>query len=210
MNSLAAAERSKMTRSLHFLHKRTIYQWRPSPDLGFGEEKKQRPGQSRRRLWSWQRTEQSHFHPSTPPLPARRTSALAALLSTVDGLDTPLEVDTKIANALLGLATKTFVTAQLASWDASISALQGGKADTTLLASYATNAALSACETTLQSALDAILAELAALQLSAAELLTRRPGRSSQLGSLFAEATSFTTCIWRLLSSLRWPTATTR
>ena len=31
-------------------------------------------------------------------------SALAALLSTVDGLDTPLDVDTKIANALLGLA----------------------------------------------------------------------------------------------------------
>ena len=58
-------------------------------------------------------------------------SALASLLSTVDGLDTPLEVDTKIANA-----------------------------------SYATNAALSASKTALQSALDAILAELAALQLS--------------------------------------------
>ena len=39
------------------------------------------------------------------------------------------------------------------------------KADAALLASYATNAALSASETTLQSALDAILAELAALQL---------------------------------------------
>ena len=33
-------------------------------------------------------------------------SALASLLSTVDGLDTPLEVETKIANALLGLATR--------------------------------------------------------------------------------------------------------
>ena len=54
-------------------------------------------------------------------------SALAALLSTVDGLDTPLEVDTKIANGVLGLATKAFR-------DASISALQGAKADTTLLA----------------------------------------------------------------------------
>ena len=32
-------------------------------------------------------------------------SALASLLSTVDGLDTPLEVDTKIPNALLGLTT---------------------------------------------------------------------------------------------------------
>ena len=93
-------------------------------------------------------------------------SALASLLSTVDGLDTPLEVDTKIANALLGLATEAFVAAQLASRDASITALQGAKADATLLASYATNAALSASKTTLQSALDAILAELAALQLS--------------------------------------------
>ena len=92
-------------------------------------------------------------------------SALASLLSTVDGLDTPLEVDTKIANALLGLATEAFVAAQLASRDASITTLQGAKADATLLASYATNAALSASETTLQSALDAI-AELAALQLS--------------------------------------------
>ena len=93
-------------------------------------------------------------------------SALAALLSTVDGLDTPLEVDTKIANALLGLATEAFVAAQLASRDASITALQASKADAALLASYATNAALSASETALQSALDAILAELAALQLS--------------------------------------------
>ena len=47
-------------------------------------------------------------------------SALASLLSTVDGLDTPLEVDTKIANALLGLATEAFVAAQLACRDASI------------------------------------------------------------------------------------------
>ena len=93
-------------------------------------------------------------------------SALASLLSTVDGLDTPLEVDTKIANALLGLATEAFVAAQLASRDASILALQGAKADATLPASYATNAALSASETALQSALDAILADLAALQLS--------------------------------------------
>ena len=93
-------------------------------------------------------------------------SALASLLSTVDGLNTPLQVDTKIANALLGLATEAFVAAQLASRDASITALQASKADAALLASYATNAALSASETALQSALDAILAELAALQLS--------------------------------------------
>ena len=57
-------------------------------------------------------------------------------------------------------------SAQLASRDAGITALQASKADAALLASYATNAALSASETALQSALDAILAELAALQLS--------------------------------------------
>ena len=44
----------------------------------------------------------------------------------------------------------------------------------------------------------------------AAELLTRRPGRASRLGSSFAEATSFATCTSWLLSLLRWPTATTR
>ena len=87
----------------------------------------------------------------------------AGALASLDGL--PLEVDTKIANALLGLATEAFVAAQLASRDDSITALQASKADATLLASYATNAALSASETALQSALDAILAELAALQL---------------------------------------------
>ena len=80
-------------------------------------------------------------------------------------VDTSSEVDTKIANALLSLATEAFVAAQLASRDASITALQASKVDAALLASYATNAALSASETTLQSALDAILAELAALQL---------------------------------------------
>ena len=52
----------------------------------------------------------------------------------------------QVANALLGLATEAFVAAQLASRDASITALQGAKADATLLASYATNAALSARE----------------------------------------------------------------
>ena len=127
-------------------------------------------------------------------------SALAALLSTVDGLDTPLDVDTKIANALLGLATEAFVAAQLAS-----RALQASKADATLLASYATNAALSASKTALQSALD-----LPPCSFPAAELLTRRPGRASRLGSSFTEAASFATCTSWLLSLLRWPTATTR
>ena len=64
------------------------------------------------------------------------------------------------------LQTRRFNAVPPASRDASITALQGAKADATLLASYATNAALSASEAALQSALDAILAELAALQLS--------------------------------------------
>ena len=68
----------------------------------------------------------------------------------MDGLDTPLEVDTKIAIPW----RHPFVAAQLASRDASISALQGAKADASLLALYATNAALSASKTALQSALD--------------------------------------------------------
>ena len=103
-------------------------------------------------------------------------SALAALLSTVDGLDTPLDVDTKIANALLGLATEAFVAAQLASRDASITALQGAKAD--------------------------VLAELAALQLSGGGVVNAPAGRASRLGSSFAEATSFATCTSWLLSLL--------
>ena len=96
-------------------------------------------------------------------------------------VDTPLDVDTKIANALLGLATEAFVAAQLASRDASITALQASKADATLLASYATNAALSASETALQSALDAILAELAALQLSGSGVVNAPAGFTSNV-----------------------------
>ena len=107
-------------------------------------------------------------------------SALASLLSTVDGL--PLEVDTKIANARLGLATEAFVAAQLASRDAGITALQASKADAALLASYATNAALSASETALQSALTQSRSS-PPCSFPAAELLTRRPGRASQAPS---------------------------
>ena len=131
---------------------------------------------------------------------------------------TPLEVDTKVANALLGAVTAAALASELASQDASISGLQASKADASALAAYALQSAvdtssvgrchrgspgrrpprqggrkraglpalhggrvghaaggrhqdskcglLSASKTTLQSALDAILAELAALQLS--------------------------------------------
>ena len=135
-------------------------------------------------------------------------SALASLLSTVDGLDTPLEVDTKRANALLGLATEAFVAAQLASRDAGITALQASKADTALLASYATTPrSPPARPRSSRAPLTQSSRSSPPCSFPAAELLTRRPGRASQLGSSFAEAASFATCISWLLSLLRWPTA---
>ena len=124
-------------------------------------------------------------------------SALASLLSTVDGL--PLEVDTKIANALLGLATEAFVAAQLASRDAGITALHTPRTPRSPPARPRSRAPST------QSS-----RSLPLCSFPAAELLTRRPGRASQLGSSFAEAASFATCISWLLSLLRWPTATTR
>ena len=56
---------------------------------------------------------------------------------------------TRVTAGQLALALTPYA---LASRDASITALQGAKADATLLASYATNAALSASKTALQSA----------------------------------------------------------
>ena len=137
-------------------------------------------------------------------------SALAALLSTVDGLDTPLEVDTKIANALLGLATEAFVAAQL---------LAVTPASRRSRRPRPTRRRWPRTPRTPRSQPARPRSRAPSTQSSrssppcfpaAAQLLTRRPGRASQLGSLFAEATSFATCIWRLLSLLRWPTATTR
>ena len=113
-------------------------------------------------------------------------SALAALLSTVDGLDTPLDVDTKI---LLGLATKAFVAAQ---------------ADATLLASYATNAALSRAPSTQSSA-----RSLPPCSFPAAELLTRRPGGLHNLGAPSRKQRRSQPALHGS-SLLRWPTATTR
>ena len=124
-------------------------------------------------------------------------SVLAALLSTVDGLDTPLEVDTKIASALLGLATEAFVVAQLASRDASITALQARRCWPRMPRSQPARPRSRAPST--QSSRISPPCSFPA----AAELLTRRPGRASLLGSSFAEATSFANCIWRLLSLLK-------
>ena len=133
-------------------------------------------------------------------------SALASLLSTVDGLDTPLEVDTKIANALLGLATEAFVAAQLAT------RRSRGPRPTRRCWPHTPRTPRSrparprSRAPSTQSSRSSPPCSFPA----AAELLTRRPGRASRLGSSFAEVTLFATCIWGLLSLLRWPTATTR
>ena len=164
---------------------------------------------------------------------------------------TPLEVDTKVANALLGAVTAAALASELASRDASISGLQASKADASALTAYALQSAVDTSsevdskiatallDAVTTAALDAALlgkADASALASllstvdgldtplevqssrssqpcsfpAAAELLTRRPGRASRLGSSFAEVTSFATCISWLLSLLRLPTATTR
>ena len=132
-------------------------------------------------------------------------SALASLLSAVDGLDTPLEVDTKIANALLGLATEAFVAAQLASRSRGPRPTRRCWPHTPRTPRSRPARPRSRAPSTLSSRSSPPCSFPAA-----AELLTRRPGRASRLGSSFAEVTSFATCISWLLSLLRLPTATTR
>ena len=55
---------------------------------------------------------------------------------------TPLEVDTKVANALLGAVTAAALASELASRDASISGLQASKADASALTAYALQSAV--------------------------------------------------------------------
>ena len=55
---------------------------------------------------------------------------------------TPLEVDTKVANALLGAVTAAALASELASQDASISGLQASKADASALTAYALQSAV--------------------------------------------------------------------
>ena len=50
---------------------------------------------------------------------------------------TPLEVDTKVANALLGAVTAAALASELASRDASVLGLQASKADASALTAYA-------------------------------------------------------------------------
>ena len=107
-------------------------------------------------------------------------SALTAY-ALQSAVDTSSEVDSRLAAALLNAVMAALDAALLGKAGHQNSKcpagsrhqgllagtpLQASKADAALLASYATNAALSASKTALQSALDAILAELAALQLS--------------------------------------------
>ena len=121
-------------------------------------------------------------------------SALASLLSAVDGLDTPLEVDTKIANALLGLATEAFVAAQLASQRHGAPGGQGRRDAAGLIRHE--RRALSQRDRSRAPSTQSSRSSPPCSFPAAAELLTRRPGRASRLGSSFADVTSFATCIW--------------
>ena len=55
---------------------------------------------------------------------------------------TPLEVDTKVANALLRAVTAAALASKLASRDASILGLQASKADASALTAYALQSAV--------------------------------------------------------------------
>ena len=56
---------------------------------------------------------------------------------------TPLEVDTKVANAFLGAVTAAALGCKLASRDASIPGLQASKADASALTAYALQSAVA-------------------------------------------------------------------
>ena len=93
---------------------------------------------------------------------------------------TPLEVDTKVANALLGAVTAAALASELcspASRDASISGLQASKADASALTAYALQSAVdtsSVVDSKIAAALlDAVTA--AALASSARRTQARWP-----------------------------------
>ena len=135
-------------------------------------------------------------------------SALASLLSTVDGLDTPLEVE----------QMPCWVSPPRPSSQRSLLAVT--PASRRSRGPRPTRRCWPRTPRTPRSQPARPRSRAPSTQSSrssppcsfpaAAELLTHRPGRASQLGSSFAEATPFATCISWLLSLLRWPTATTR
>ena len=97
----------------------------------------------------------------------------------MDGLDTPLEVDTKIANVLLGLATEASSQRSLLAGTPASRRSRGPRPTRRCLIRHERRAA---SKTTLQSALDAILAELAALQLSGRGVVNAPTWAGLQLG----------------------------
>ena len=90
---------------------------------------------------------------------------------------TPLEVDTKVANALLGVAS------ELASQDASISGLQASKADASALTAYAP---LSAVDTSLEVDSKIAAALLGAVTAAALDSALLGKADASALASLLS------------------------
>ena len=107
---------------------------------------------------------------------ASANNATLAMVAANYGLDR-LEVDTKVANALLGAVTAALAS-ELASRDASISGLQASKADASALTAYALQSAVdtsSVVDSKIAAALlDAVTAAGKADASALASLLTRR------------------------------------
>ena len=87
---------------------------------------------------------------------------------------TPLEVDTKVANALLGAVTAAALASELASRDATISGLQASKADASALTAYAL---LSAVDTSSKVDSKISTALLGAVTTAALDAAPRQGGR---------------------------------
>ena len=83
---------------------------------------------------------------------------------------TPLEVDTKVANALLGAVTAATLASELASRDASISGLQASKADASALTAYALQSAVDTSSVVDSKIAAALLDAVTAAALDAALL----------------------------------------
>ena len=102
---------------------------------------------------------------------------------------TPLEVDTKVANALLGAVTAAALASKLASQDASISGLQASKADASALTAYALRNkrpredALLKAERSRQRRIELLVEQLHAADLDARDL-ARKLEDTEQVKSL--------------------------
>ena len=83
---------------------------------------------------------------------------------------TPLEVDTKVANALLGAVTAAALASELASRDATISGLQASKADASALTAYALQSSVDTSSAVDSKIAAALLDAVTAAALDAALL----------------------------------------